>query len=207
MQIGFGCPGQPKKTFLASIVVFIFASASLVVGCKLVPNDVIPGPSIQLASGIFKNLLVAGSEADGAFVLALYEGTGGEALEVIPLTSIGDTCNLGYAEYYHSASPTLGPGLRIPSRSSRIIYFEELNDAGRSPVHFSTVNCAVVSPEIADAELGFRMVYLPGSSDPEAYLVKTGSKELLKADPWSGVATPIASDVQWWDGNADRIWF
>ncbi|HVK67322.1 MAG TPA: hypothetical protein VM694_22710 [Polyangium sp.] len=169
------------------------------------------------ADGVYRGLLVGGSEPDGAFVVARRERAPGDDEVVLVSLAEGErrTCSLGKA-FAYTTSQQPRPGYageepRVDARPARILTLEGELGAESGDLRIFDASCAerVRVPSVVASKWPTRVTMygiLDDNNNLEAYAVETTDGEIVWVDLWAGTTRTIAEGVSFWRYYPDTFW-
>ncbi|MDI3288990.1 hypothetical protein [Polyangium sp. 15x6] len=203
---GFWCGASEETWSRGALAALGFFAAALLPACSGCQEIEIERSTETQADGFYRGLLVAGTEPDGAFVLAQHERAPGD--EELLLISLAEdekrTCSLGKAFYYHTdqqRSPRFGPS--VEPRPARILTLEGELGAESGDLRIFDASC-VERMRVPSVEAWPSLIY--GSGRVETYAARTTLGEVVMIDPWAGSVHTISENATFWRYADDRFW-
>ncbi|MDI1436853.1 hypothetical protein [Polyangium sorediatum] len=162
------------------------------------------------ADGLYRRLLVGGTEPDGAFVLAQHERAPGEEELVLVSLAEGEkrSCAMGKAFGYTTMGPQpsfSGDEPRVDARPARILAFEGEPGAKSGDLRIFDASC-VEHMRVPSVETWPWPIYSSAESRTEAYAARTTSGEVVWIDPWAGSMRTISEGASFWKYAAETFW-
>ena len=209
---GAASGGKQSRGVLAAVGLFAAALLPACSGCQVE----IERSEGTHADGLYRGLLVGGTEPDGAFVVAQHERAPGE--EELVLVSLAEdekrTCSLGKAFWYTTVQPRPPSyGDDEPSadaRPARILTLEGELGAESGDLRIFDASCVerMRVPSIVVAVWPMPTVWpvYGALGKIEAYAARTTSGEVVWIDPWAGTTRTIAENTSSWTYQYNKFW-
>jgi len=152
------------------------------------------------AEGLYRGLVVGGSEAEGAFVVAQHERAPGD--EELVLTSLADdekrTCSMGKALRYSTIPQLFG------DRSAHVLTIDGNPGDVSGDLRIFDASC-VERVRVPSVVAGMKWM-TDENYVFEGYAAQTTSGEIVAIDPWTESVKTIAEGVSFWTYAGGRFW-
>lgn len=205
MVWGAASGGERRRGVLAAFCAF---AASLLPACSGCQVEIERSTTTH-GDGLYRGLLVGGTEPDGPFVLAQRERAPGDEELVLVSLAEGEkrTCSLGKAFGYHTARPRGGygdDGRSVDPRPARILALEGELGAKSGDLRIFDASCVELL-RVPSVEAWPRTLY-GDQLQHEGYAARTTSGKVVTIDPWSGSVHTISENASFWTYAYDKFW-
>jgi hypothetical protein len=201
--------GKRRRGALAA---FGALAASLLPACSGCNIDIERSTTTH-ADGVYRGLLVGGTEPDGPFVVALRERAPGDDEAVLVSLAEGErrTCSLGKAFVYHTSQPHpfAGEEPRVDARPARIMTLEGDLGAKSGDLRIFDASCTerIRVPSVEAPVWPSQMLWpIYGDEGLEGYAARTTSGEVVTIDPWGSSVHTISESASFWTYFYDKFW-
>ncbi|MDC3989326.1 hypothetical protein [Polyangium jinanense] len=205
----FWCGASGEKRTRGVLAALGFFSAALLPACSGCQVEIERSTATH-ADGLYRHLLVGGTEPDGAFVLALHERAPGDEELVLVSLAEGEkrTCSLGKAAWYTTLQPQPpwygDDEPSVDPRPARILTLE--GDIGAKSGDLLIFDASCVERMRVPSVEGWLWPLYGAQGKHVGYAARTTSGKVVTIDPWAGSVHTIAENVSFSTYMLDKFW-